>query len=839
MLLRASETVHTQTTPSRLVRAVRVVRGHAGAFLTPLVIWAMLWVGWDALVGTGSDPGVVRHWALVAGVGVMLPGFVLMRALHPRAGAWADTLAYAGPVGLVLQLLAWAAGHLVGSRLDPVWVGAGLTAFLCLLPWTRRRTLRLTPTDGRWSPLMVLTVGCAVALSLRAASSAGLQVVTPKPTLSSPGYHQDYMYHAGLVGELRRTLTPGYPFVNGEPLSYHWFYYAQAAQLAPVREDLDVIVRILPLTLLAMLVLVAASVGRQVAGSGLGGGLAALMVAGASPVLIDGWAPEPSTMMRTYWISSPTQTLAWVFGMALLGAVIAMVRRAPEDAFVAPWLAIPLAFAATGSKSSQVPVIAAGVAMVFGIVVIGLLGRAAYGRELAGAGGALVILALATLFGVLVLYPRGAGIELDPILSRHPWVMMVMPGEDPASAAWVREFAPEVPTVAFLRWGLAVLAPCAGILALLRIRRKDATGWIGLGIAIAGVCGILLFAHPGFSQLYFLVSAYPLLLALSGAGIALALTTAWAWVCRQPPARAALLIPLAPVTAGVALWAALQPKEMFSPAQLLYYRNAIQPRTLEITVEPYLHAWLEPTGRFLVVLLLTAVGVWLAAWLLAWRRPAAGLVAGMTAIGLVAAGTPSMWVDATRISIDKVSPLIGWQSSSSFLEVSPALYDAAQVVKAQAAPSDVVATNRVYSNTRGNLQPREFAVAGLTGLRTDVSGWGYATRTLDEAQRVGTSYTRIAFWDQHRLAAEMALMTHPTPEGLAAAYRNRGVRWIIADERAGKVDPGLAQLADEVFNRDGVHAYRLRAPASSTPSIDYPPEAAPSPTPTPSPSLSK
>ena len=98
---------------------------------------------------------------------------------------------------------------------------------------------------------------------------------------------------------------------------------------------------------------------------------------------------------------------------------------------------------------------------------------------------------------------------------------------------------------------------------------------------------------------------------------------------------------------------------------------------------------------------------------------------------------------------------------------------------------------------------RDFSVSALSGLRSDVGGYGYAPRLL-ELSRPGVSNTVLPFWDQPRLDAELALIERPTAEDLATAYRTLGVRWIVADERSGPVSSDLERLADVVSHDDGV-----------------------------------
>jgi hypothetical protein len=100
-------------------------------------------------------------------------------------------------------------------------------------------------------------------------------------------------------------------------------------------------------------------------------------------------------------------------------------------------------------------------------------------------------------------------------------------------------------------------------------------------------------------------------------------------------------------------------------------------------------------------------------------------------------------------------------------------------------------------------------VSGVTGLRTDVSGWGYATRNQASWTTIRGSFLRTRFWDPARLERELQLIANPTRPSLATAYR-QGTRWIVADEAFGPVSPRLAELSDQQFNKDGVHVYRLR-----------------------------
>jgi hypothetical protein len=146
--------------------------------------------------------------------------------------------------------------------------------------------------------------------------------------------------------------------------------------------------------------------------------------------------------------------------------------------------------------------------------------------------------------------------------------------------------------------------------------------------------------------------------------------------------------------------------------------------------------------------------------------------------------------------------------------LTPALFEAGRYLRLHADPGDVVATNRVYNGrVAAGRDNRDFSVSAFSGLRSDVGGFGYAPRML-QAVKPGESYVLAPFWDQPRLDAELALVEKPTAETLAAAYRTRGVRWIVADERSGPVSSQLATLTDLVSRVDGVWLARLRPPSN-------------------------
>ncbi|EWT03105.1 hypothetical protein N865_03965 [Intrasporangium oryzae NRRL B-24470] len=756
------------------------------AILAPAIVVAAAFGA--AVVSTGTTWSTAFWWLGVMLFGVLVPGLALVRAARRRPATLRDDAGWAGPAGLLVALAGWLIGHLlqdlVGHRPGPMTWGLVVTALLGVVPATRRR-LVARPAPSKRSFVAPALVAAAMLGAVKWAWTGGLSSAPAIPE-STTRYSQDVVYQVALTGELRRSLRPGYPPVAGEPLDYHWFFHAVAAHLGgDGLHDLDVVARLLPLSLILMLIGLAAVVGRQVVDHAAGGPGAALAVALMLPIRVDPFRPPASWALGIYWQPSPTQTLAWVWGLALAACIIAVVRRRPSDAS-APVLLLPLfALGASGAKASEVPVVAGGVALA---ALVWLL--LSWRRPLAD--GTLVryvvvgiVCMVAVAVGVLFLYPGSYGLQWDPQAVAVKAQSMIHPGSRlTVSGAWKWI----VLTSGWLAqvW-VPIMIPALLLLVLVRRDPRDPTPWIATGAALVGLVTLVVFTHPGSSQWYFTLGAVPIVLALSGA--AGGWVVAQAWASRSASVRGAAL---GLVVAGSAL------------VVLVRRLSGAQPRSAEGA-----SAWVAPLGWFaLAVVAVTVVG-----WAVGRARGVRvrGLALAATALVIMGAALPSSAANLATL------PAARGHSTARPTDVPTdmrALFLAGQYLRRAAAPDDIVATNRIYQAIMSSgKDARDFTVAAFSGLRTDVSGWAYSGRILAEGARTHRYYVTLPFWDPPRLAAELALITDPTPSGFASAWQH-GVRWIVADERAGPVSPTLGTLSDERFEQDGVQVFRLRPPAA-------------------------
>ena len=476
-----------------------------------------------ALAHAGVPADDVVGWLAVVVIGVLVPGVVAVRALRGPS-ALSEDLAWAVPVGLLLALMTWAVGLAVGLAVSPWWTGLGAATVL-VVPRVRRRVLgRGEPGWGTGSGALVL-VSLVVTTAWAAGSTLdSIPLSAARPFRWSP----DTMFHTALVSELGRTAAPQYPMVPEGSYPYHWFFHALAAHLGRGFEPLVVVTHLLPLTLLLGVVAMAAVAARVVAGHRWGAGVGAAAVGlvgmtqpGAWFVLTgitgradtDGAGLDP---IRLYWQHSASTTLGWLAALGVVAAAAPGLRHGPPRRRDLA-LVLLMGVLAAGAKSAQTPVLLCGFAAVVGVALV----RRRWG--LAGRGG-LLAAALAVPWGIalVTMYAGGAqGLVLSPGERAMTLAARLTPALAPVGPDGDRVTTPIVLTTAVSLWLLPLLPRLLGLLWWVR-RPLDPVGLLCGATVVAGLAGTFLTGHPGGSDVFFLVCAYPVGLAGSAAGLVLA-----------------------------------------------------------------------------------------------------------------------------------------------------------------------------------------------------------------------------------------------------------------------------------------------------------------------------
>jgi hypothetical protein len=302
-----------------------------------------------------------------------------------------------------------------------------------------------------------------------------------------------------------------------------------------------------------------------------------------------------------------------------------------------------------------------------------------------------------------------------------------------------------------LSWGIAA----SGIAFLGRRWRDPATVFL-IGFCVGGLVATVLTTQSGISQMYFLMTAFPVVAVLACVGLA-------NLVGRLGDRRSVVLICIAGLLGLVACAVA---------------------RTESADLPGLSGPWLWTGAGLLVAAVAVAV-----AWKLL-RRPGSILVA------FVAGGVAASMIGATLVPLqalgsDKAAKLIYAQPRAGGATAAEA--GAARWLRRSSKPGDLIATNaHCIVKREGFCDSRHFWIAALSERPVLIEGWSYSNEANRIAVRTGTSPNLIPYWNRAELAANDAAFTTPSAHAIER-LRQAGVRWLYADHRAGKVSPALAR----------------------------------------------
>ncbi|GAA4206616.1 hypothetical protein GCM10022252_69000 [Streptosporangium oxazolinicum] len=712
-----------------------------------------------------SVPDMVLFGLYVV-LGVGLPGVLLLRLLYRGRRTLAEEMALGLALGYAVEVFAYAGARALGvPLLVLVWPIGTCLLFLAVPRLRRHWTVSPSRRERApvwWSWLLALLFGYLLAWS--AVSFFRLNALT-WPALG--GAFPDMPFHLALVGELRHHMPPTVPMVAGEPLSYHWFVYADLAAASWVTgvEPLVLLFRLGMLPMLAAFVVLAGMTGRRITGSWTGAALTATgTVLVATPSLYLGsngaftWGGVPDLA----W-ASPTQT----FGALLFAPVVLLLadllERRRRTAGRWPLLGVFLV-AVAGAKATYLPLLGAG---LLAVAAAGAVRRRGPSRPLLAALG---MTAACFLFAQFVLFDGARqALAVDPFsFMRTVWREMTGAGEgtDPPPLSTLGMVA-----VFLLCWAVT-WGGISGLLSRPRLLLRPGVA-LTLGIGAAGVGAALLLGHPGRSQLFFLSGAYPYLAAVTALGI---VTLAR----RARQSRRATLY-----AAGAGLAAA------YLIPLLCDVRIPLEPGTADTVL--YLPYVVLLAAILSAAAVLAVTNGRLRAWSL--------VVTALAVVGLPAVvHARVLWV------------VHGGDRSAPPPATAPppeGALDAGRWLRDHSDPGDLVATN---AHCRwGREEPcdgRHFWVAALSERRVLVEGWTYTARNLTR-WRPELPSLELPFWDDRLLALNDSVFEAPTGEAVRDLRERYGVRWLLADEHRGGPAPGLAAFATPRFRSGGYAVYRL------------------------------
>ncbi len=266
-------------------------------------------------VGVGSIAIFVAFW----GIGILLPGSLLVRALLPPRYYLFDTLTLGAITGVTAQILSYLVLHLIGlGALARWWFLPVLIAFATIptlrTHWWVRHARRVS-IGWSWA---VAGLGLLVIV----ASDGGWFSPNPLPPAGGT-VDRDAWWHLAVVHELLREGPAQIPQVAGEPFNYHFNAHAHIA-VATQSTGLDpelLLLRLwlIPLALLSVAMLVLLAV--EVVGLRWAGPIAVWLAVGAlaGGYLWGDFIVLSSTPIRS---GSPSQILALPIISAAAWAIV-------------------------------------------------------------------------------------------------------------------------------------------------------------------------------------------------------------------------------------------------------------------------------------------------------------------------------------------------------------------------------------------------------------------------------------------------------------------------------------------------------------------------------------
>lgn len=730
------------------------------ASLTPLAATAaLLWYA----VERGLSPRHAVLGAAAVGVTQVLPGALCWRAVRPRRGWLVEDLAMGFAIGSCLAI----AAQVVAGLSRFTWLSAGIPlavgACLLVIPVTRRRI-----TVAGWESLPWWFGPIVGLVSLPAIRQ--LMEYFHRNELNWPRGawipHIDLYLHQALASELLNRGPAAWPTVLGEDLGYHWFTHAWIAQTARVSGlGLDeVLVRFMPAVMPSIVVVATAVAALRLSGRPIAGALAAslCMVGGMLNVFgkdSPGFPVEP--VSPTLALGAPT----------LLALVVVLTVRWRGEALRGAFLLVPLlAVAAAGTKGSTSPLVVAGLGLA--LVAMLLWDR---GRALAVAIDLIVVSAALVFTIVVVFHGSAAGLAFG----------LGDASQQTATATWLGG-APTtvIQAMATLTTVMSALARGAATFALPLSRqwRRQPLTWLLVGASLAGAGALGVFSHPGRSQLYFALTAIPLLAIGSSLGL---LRLAEVLGPRRMSA-----LSLAGGAGGLLL--------AFLPARLVGV----------LRTHDYSQAWVM-LGVAAAIVCATAAAGLVVAWLLRpRRRPTAAHAATAVAVCSLVAGVAVFASSSTEPVRVRWGPV----PKSFPLATTQKQIDAARYIRNHSAVDDIVMTNRHCIRPKSpfdNCDSRRWLVTAFSERQSLVEGWT-ATPKATELAPHGRDSITVPYWKPDILRLNDGFIEHPTARAARQLW-DLGVRWVYVDHTRPYAKT-LEPYAKRRYRNSDAEAYQLLPP---------------------------
>jgi hypothetical protein len=653
--------------------------------------------------------------ASVSGMALVQPVFTKSRT---------ETYALAAALGSAL----WASAILV-SRVTGFYSARYLVVLASLLMWlwgTRK------PTDSMPSPHVRLAdqsvlLGTFAGIVCLIPSWINILEVQQTRWSGYWAFHVDLPFQIGLVGETAQRIPRVYPFADDTDLRYTWLTHAVLGFFSDLTEipAFDVVLRTWPVVVGILISFLVAVLTWRISANGAAT-IAAPVVAFTfrGPLIgIDSYLDyhplSPASVSRDLGT-------VWLLGLSILLLDVLQTKRTRGSRLAAMLTIGLLSFSLAGGKGSMVPLV---------LVAVGgaIIAKPQKLNSMIVQSIPLVASVVAGLAAGQLLVVRTSGtLEIEAFSFAN------------AIAGTTKSWA-----VAWLAFPLLLVIL---ILVFLWFNRRslDSPASIHIGLLpLVGIAGLVLFDHPGKSQIYFWMAVVPYIAI--GAAVAIG-------------SFIDISDNLDRFIVGIGFLA-------FAAVRSFTYESS-----------PF-----RAIGWSFAVSVLTIVALYVAR--LTPTRPNPRSLRSFQLLSVVA---PVVVFGAFRMNLDdKATPDTG-PSPGGQHSVHEDQLAAYEWLREYSEASERFISNKHCisgSISTGDCYPRWFMASAIAERRTPVEGFSYTWRNSDGP-----------YWDEERLSSYDSMFTDPTREGLRR-LKAEGVSWMIVD-RTLPHSERLRELTNVVFEQD-------------------------------------
>ncbi|NUT36052.1 MAG: hypothetical protein HOV79_23600 [Hamadaea sp.] len=715
------------------------------------------------LHSAGTPVRDIASFGAYLALGITIPGALWWRAIRRGSHTVAEDFAVGTALGYALEVLAYIPARAAGAPLAVLAWPIATYLLFALVPGLRA-VWRMRPATHLpvWFAWTVTVLACypAIWAGVPFFRTHGLTY----PASASP--YIDIPYYLSLIGEVRNHVPAQFPFEAGQPLTHHWLLHAEMAATSWVTgiEPQTLLFRLSALPMIVVFGVILALLARRIVGAWWAGAAtlgATWALLGPAPVPWAGRLAPAGGFQGTLWLC-PTQTFGALLFAGVMTFVVVMLTRS-DGHRIGQWLGLAAVTAvAMGAKGTFGVLLVAGLgtALLLGL----LLHRAFHGGLLVLLAGALAMLGLSRelvfggeSFGLQLLYPSP---RLTAVLARvgldHPpqWMFAVLVG------------------MTLVGW-LCVAAPA---LLMGRDQLRQPVPGVLLGAVGAALVGGIVLAHPAYSEIYFINSAWPYLCLLAVLGLAVALRRrdGRLWQYAAAAGAGALLSYLA-VTFGM--------------------------RTPPVTRVD--HGMLRAAVALVVPWALIVVAGVAIALVLARRVVERRTRLFATLLALVLAGFAIQTsVAALRLPVEPAPAAQAIPAGAA---------EAGRWLRDHSSPDDLVATNGHCWPAAKGCDSRHFWVSGYAERRVLVESWAYTAWAHAAWIPFKLHPSRVPYHDPAKLAANDEVFARPSAAAVTRLRDAYGVKWLFVDGGQNPPAPGLADVAILRFAAGSCAVYELPA----------------------------